>query len=190
MESSLKVIVGLGNPGAEYENTRHNVGFWFIDYLAEIFGFPDFSRSGSCLTAQGSWEGLDFLLVKPLLYMNRSGWAVSGLWRSQPFPLENMLVCYDDAALLVGKIRIRESGSAGGHKGMDSILEALGSDLCHRLRFGVGRENLPDDLTDFVLSTFEPEEEEAVLDRFPDALTAVKVLFTEGIDEAMNRFNR
>ena len=121
--------------------------------------------------------------------MNRSGQALTLLWRERPFKPENMLVCYDDAALSVGKIRLRAHGSAGGHKGMASVLEALGNESCARLRFGVAGEKLPEELTDYVLSPFDPAEEEAVLERFPDALEAVKVYLSEGIEPAMCRFN-
>ena len=129
------------------------------------------------------------MLVKPVLYMNRSGQALTLLWRKRPFKPENMLVCYDDASLTVGKIRLRAHGSAGGHKGMVSVLEVLGEESCARLRFGVGGEKLPEELTDYVLSPFDPAEEEAVLERFPDALEAVKVYLSEGIEPAMSRFN-
>jgi PTH1 family peptidyl-tRNA hydrolase len=122
--------------------------------------------------------------------MNRSGQALSTLWRSRPFKLENLLVCYDDVALPAGTLRLRAKGSAGGHKGMESILEALGTEETARLRFGVGREELPADLIEFVLDSFEPAEEEAVLDRFEDAASAVLAFFTLGIEEAMNRFHR
>ena len=129
------------------------------------------------------------MLIKPVLFMNRSGQALTFLWRERPFKPENMLVCYDDAALSVGKIRLRAHGSAGGHKGMASVLEALGNESCARLRFGVAGEKLPEELTDYVLSPFDPAEEEAVLERFPDALEAVKVYLSEGIEPAMSRFN-
>ena len=180
----------MGNPGAEYENTRHNVGFWFVDYLAHKLHFADFSRSGPCLCTEDSQGGQKLLLVKPILYMNRSGVALTGLWNQRPFLTENLLVCYDDLALPAGKIRLRGRGSAGGHKGMASILEALGTVDCARLRFGVGNENIPADRSEFVLDPFSREEEEAVLDRFEDAAAAVQVAFTEGIGKAMGRFNR
>lgn len=183
------MVVGLGNPGAEYENTRHNVGFWFVDYLAHKLGFDDFRRTSNCLVTAGQAEGLGLLLVKPILYMNRSGHALSALWRREPFRLENMLVCYDDADLPVGAIRIRPRGSAGGHKGLKSIIEALGTDECARLRFGVAGERVSADMAEYVLSEFDPAEEDAVLDRFDDAIEAALVFFTEGAETAMNRFN-
>ena len=179
----------MGNPGAEYENTRHNVGFWFVDYLAHKFQFADFSRSGPCLCTEGCHGDLKLLLVKPILYMNRSGLALTGLWRQRPFLTENLLVCYDDLALPAGKIRLRGRGTAGGHKGMASILEALGTEQCARLRFGVGNENIPPDRSQFVLEPFAREEEDAVLDRFEDAAAAVLAALTEGIEKAMGRYN-
>lgn len=185
----MKVVVGLGNPGFEYENTRHNVGFWFIDYLAHRYGFDDFLRVNTCLVTEGLAEGLPFLLVKPILYMNRSGQAISALWRAKPFNLDNLLVCYDDVALPVGTLRIRARGSAGGHNGMDSIIEALGTEDCARLRFGVAGAKLTEELTDYVLSPFAGREEDAVLDRFEDAAASVKTIFTEGLEKAMSLFN-
>lgn len=183
------MVVGLGNPGPDYENTRHNVGFWFVDFLAHKLRFDDFSRNSNCLVTEGSAEGFDFLFVKPILYMNRSGVALSALWRRRPFRLENLLVCYDDAALPAGKIRIRPGGSAGGHNGLKSVIEALGSDECARLRFGVAGENIPADLTDYVLGEFEQHEEDAVLDRFDDGAEAVMTFYKDGIETAMGRFN-
>ncbi len=189
-ESSPRVVVGLGNPGAEYENTRHNVGFWFVDYLAHQLRLPDMVREGSCLVTAGQWEGAELLVVKPLLYMNRSGHALARLWRERPFRLEELLVCYDEADLPAGRIRIRGKGSAAGHRGMSSVLEVLGTREVARLRFGVGGAELPrGELADFVLGPFRPEEENAVLDRFPDALEAVRVFYTAGIEAAMGRFN-
>ena len=182
-------MVGLGNPGPDYENTRHNIGFWFVDYLAHKFHLADFIRSGPCLTTEGQVEGLNLLLVKPILYMNRSGQALSALWRVRPFILENLLVCIDDVSLPVGKIRIRAQGSAGGHKGLASVIDSLGTDACARLRFGVGREGLPEELADFVLSPFETEEENAVLDRFDDAAGAIITYYAHGIEKAMSLYN-
>ncbi len=166
------------------------MGFWFIDYLAHELGFSDFLGEDSCLVTEGSALDKRLLLVKPVLYMNHSGQALTLLWRERQFNPENMLVCYDDAALPVGKIRLRARGSAGGHKGMVSVLEALGEDTCARLRFGVAGEQMPEELTDYVLSPFEPAEEKAVLDRFAEAFEAVKVFLSEGIESAMNRFNQ
>jgi PTH1 family peptidyl-tRNA hydrolase len=183
------VVVGLGNPGPEYENTRHNVGFWFVDYLAHKFEFNDFSRNSNCLVAEGSIDGREFLLVKPILFMNRSGVALSALWRRRPFELDNLLVCYDDADLAVGSLRIRPGGSAGGHNGLKSIIEALGTNECARLRFGIAGERMPSELTGYVLDEFEQHEEDAVLDRFDDAVDAVLTFFKDGIETAMSRFN-
>lgn len=166
------------------------MGYWFVDYLAHELGLGDFFQESSCLVSEGEVLDKKLLLVKPFLYMNRSGRALSLLWRKQPFKLENILICYDDVALPAGKIRLRSGGSAGGHKGMISVLDALGEDTCARLRFGIGGENIPEELSDYVLSPFEDTEEKAVLDRFPDALEAVKLFLAEGIEPAMNRFNQ
>lgn len=180
----------MGNPGPEYENTRHNVGFWFLDYLAHVLDFEDFVREGACLVSAGrAWES-DLLLVKPFRYMNRSGQALSALWKARPFDFDRLLVCFDDAALPAGKIRLRARGSSGGHNGMESIIEAVGTNEIARLRFGVGLPDPDEDLADYVLDEFGPGEEDQVLDRFPDALDAVKLALTEGIETAMSRFNR
>jgi peptidyl-tRNA hydrolase, PTH1 family len=181
--------VGLGNPGQDYENTRHNVGFWFVDYLAHKLGFADFTRTSNCLVTGGSAEGLDLLFVKPILYMNRSGIALSTLWRRKPFKWDNLLVCHDEAALHAGNIRIRAGGSAGGHNGLKSIIEAMGTDQCARLRFGVAGERISGDLADYVLGPFETHEEDAVLDRFDDAADALFSYYKDGIETAMSRFN-
>lgn len=185
-----KVVAGLGNPGPRYENTRHNAGFWFVDYLAHSLEFGDFVREGACLVTGGPAWGLNLLLVKPYLYMNRSGQALSVLWKQRPFETSDLLVCFDDVALEPGRIRLRARGTAGGHNGMGSIIEALGTSEVARLRFGVGGPGGGDGLADHVLDEFRPEEENAVLDRFPDAVEALRVALTESMEQAMSRFNR
>ena len=194
VRSDLKVIAGLGNPGVEYENTRHNAGFWFVDYLAYKLDFPDFVREGSTyMVSRGELGSHPLLIVKPMLYMNRSGIALSELWKRDPFDPANLLVCYDDTALECGKIRLRPKGSAGGHNGIKSVIEALGSDHCPRLRIGVGGASLPEpgeSLADYVLSEFDNQkEEDAVLDTFPLAQDAVKCWLDDGMEIAMNRYN-
>lgn len=183
-------MAGLGNPGPQYENTRHNVGFWFLDHLAHRLDFGDFVREGACLLTGGSAWGMELLLVKPYIFMNRSGQALSALYRLRPFETENLLVCFDDVALEPGRIRLRSRGSAGGHKGMSSIIEALGTNEVSRLRFGVGGPGQGEPLADYVLDEFGPGEEDAVLDRFPDAVEAVRLALTDSMEQAMSRFNR
>lgn len=194
VRSDLKVIAGLGNPGMEYENTRHNAGFWFVDYLAHRLDFPDFVREGSTyMVSRGNLGSHPLLIVKPMLYMNRSGIALSELWKRNPFDPLNLLICYDDAALECGKIRLRPKGSAGGHNGIKSVIEALGNDHCPRLRIGVAGASRPEPgepLADYVLSEFDnQEEEDAVLDAFPRAQEAVKSWLDDGMEIAMNRYN-
>lgn len=184
------VVAGLGNPGPRYENTRHNVGFWFVDYLAHCLDFGDFTREGACLVTGGPTWGLNLLLVKPHLYMNRSGQALSALWKQRPFESNNLIVCFDDVALEPGRIRLRARGTAGGHNGMSSIIEAMGTTEIARLRFGVGGPDADTGLAEHVLDEFRAEEENAVLDRFPDAVEALRVALTESMEQAMSRFNR
>ena len=187
----MKAVVGLGNPGPEYDQTRHNVGWWAVDRLAYDWDVGGFHKEGPVLLAEGSVDGRDIRLAKPVTYMNRSGQALTFLGNRRDFRLESdLLVIVDDASLDVGRLRIRPSGGAGGHNGLRSIEEALGTREYARLRIGVGR--CPDgvDLTDWVLSPMPDEDEEAVVELLPDVTRAVEVWATDGVEAAMNRFNR
>lgn len=187
----MKVVVGLGNPGPEYDATRHNVGWWVLDRLAYDWGLGAFSREGRALCVQGTVGGFTVRLVKPLTYVNRSGQALRFLLEIEAFdPTRDLLVVVDDAALDVGRVRFRPQGSPGGHNGLKSVSEALGSDDYPRLRLGVGKKPEGVDLADWVLSAMPPADEDVVVGILPGLTTAVELWVTEGTEAAMNRFNR
>jgi PTH1 family peptidyl-tRNA hydrolase len=184
--------VGLGNPGPEYAPTRHNAGFELIDYIRAEWGFPPFARDGRARVSVGVRADQDVRLIKPHTYMNRSG-AVVTPYRSDPEfdPSRDLLVLVDDVAVPLGRFRLRAKGSAGGHNGLRSIEGALMSPEYARLRLGVGpRPDGWDDLADFVLDAFEPEERETFQAALAPMAEAVNCWLVEGIEPAMNRFNR
>lgn len=184
--SVLRLVVGLGNPGSRYARTRHNVGFRLLDHAAGESGWKDFQGLG--LTARV--EGL--ILSKPQTFMNESGRFVAALSRYHKISPAEMLICFDDVALPLGRLRLRAAGSSGGQKGMESILQSLASPeapALPRLRIGIGPQPSGRDSADFVLSRFAASEEAelpAVLER---AWEAVLVVSKEGLQKAMNRFN-
>lgn len=183
--------MGLGNPGPEYDATRHNVGWWLLDRLAYEWDFGAFERRGKALISEGEVEGVRVWLVKPRTYMNRSGLAFRELRVLEDFdPSEDLLVVVDDAALDVGRVRFRPEGSPGGHNGLKSIAGALRSHEYPRLRIGVGTKPEGEDLADWVLSPMPEEDEDVVVGLLPELVTAVEVWLREGIEAAMNRFNR
>lgn len=187
----MKVVIGLGNPGPDYDATRHNVGWWMIDRLAYDWDFGPFKRDGRALVSEGAVGGAEVRLVKPTTYMNRSGQALRGVAEVEGFePSEDLLVIVDDASLDVGRVRFRPEGGAGGHNGLKSIAGALRSDEYARLRIGVGRKPEGYDLSDWVLSPMPEEDEDVVVGLLPELSDAVKVWVDEGIEAAMNRFNR
>lgn len=187
----MKVIAGLGNPGAEYDETRHNVGWWVMDRLAHDWGFGPFRKERRALVNSGIVGEHRVALVKPTTYMNRSGAALAELRGEEGFDLaSDLLVVVDDASLDVAQVRFRTSGSAGGHNGLKSVEAALGTRDYPRLRIGVGRCPPGMDLADWVLSPMPPEDEDRVVELLPGLTEAVKVWLDEGTEAAMNRFNR
>ena len=188
---SLQAIVGLGNPGPEYEKTRHNAGFLLADHLAAHWGMPRFRRVPAARESRGTALGRELCLLKPQTYMNRSGAVLAPLIARPEFdPSRDLLVLVDDFALPAGRFRLRGAGSAGGHNGLRSIEGALRRQDYARLRIGIGP--LPPgtrDSADFVLGEFTGEEREAVSDLFGPMTEAVECWLTEGIEVAMNRFN-
>jgi len=187
----MKVVVGLGHPGPEYDATRHNVGWWLLDRMAYEWDLPLFQREGRTVVTEGRRGEVVYRLVKPLTFMNRSGQALSSLAAFRDFtPTEDLLVVVDDAALEVGRVRFRPRGSPGGHNGLKSISRFLGSDEYPRLRIGVGIPPDGADLSDWVLSPMEEGDEDQVLGLLPGLVEGVEVWGSEGIEEAMNRFNR
>ena len=191
----MKLILGLGNPGRQYEATRHNVGWWVLDHLADVWRFDGWKRDGDGLIATGTVEGTRVRLLKPLTYMNLSGQALRPYLRRETWsPARDLLVILDDVALPVGKIRMRARGSAGGHNGLKSIEAAIGNRDYARLRIGVGppaeRRALYDDLSDFVLAPFARDERETVVELMSRIESAVESWLREGVERAMNVHNR
>ena len=183
------LIAGLGNPGAQYEKTRHNAGFRVIDALAVQVGadFQSWQNLGEY--AKVSIGGAEILLAKPMTYMNLSGQLVSGLARFYKIPPEKILICFDDMSLNVGDIRLRPSGSAGGQKGMKHIIEQLGTDKIARLRVGIGPKPDYFDAADFVLGKFTAQENPLLESAIDKATQAIQVYLQDGLEKAMNRFN-
>jgi peptidyl-tRNA hydrolase, PTH1 family len=187
----VKVVCGLGNPGREYELTRHNVGWWVLDEAQETWRFGAFRHVGAAWLSEGRIGEEDVLLVEPLTFMNRSGAVLQALVGRESFDVaRNLLVVVDDIALDVGRIRIRGSGSAGGHNGLKSVEAALGTRDYARLRIGVGTPPPGADRADWVLSMFEEEDEQRIVDMLPDLVSAVRVWVEDGVEAAADRFNR
>lgn len=187
----MKVVLGLGNPGPEYDATRHNVGWWVVDRLAYDWDFGAFKREGRAFVSTGEVSRTAVLLIKPTTYMNRSGLAMRGLRELDGFdPSVDLLVVVDDAAMDVGRVRFRPEGGAGGHNGLKSVSGALQSNEYARLRIGVGRKPDGVDLSDWVLSGMPEDDEDSVVGLLPELTEAVGVWLDEGVEAAMNRFNR
>jgi PTH1 family peptidyl-tRNA hydrolase len=185
----MKLIVGLGNPGPSYARTRHNLGFRVVDRLAEQLGASVARREAEALVGAVRVEGDALLLAKPQTYMNLSGRAVGELVRRYEIPLDGLLVVLDDLDLPLGTIRIRRKGSAGGHRGLQSVIEALSSAEFPRLRLGIRPDAPIADTVAFVLSPFEPEEEPVVEAMIECAVAAAMCWAREGIEKAMAEFN-
>ena len=184
------LLVGLGNPGTQYENTRHNVGFLVADELAERQNAPIQRLKFKALTNLLTISGEKVLVMKPVTYMNLSGEAVRQAVDFYKIPPERVLVVSDDTALAVGRLRIRKGGSAGGHNGLKNIIQHLGTDQFPRIKVGVGQKPHPDyDMADWVLSKFAGEDLKTITEAIRKAADAVECLIQEGPDKAMNRFN-
>ncbi len=186
---SKRLIVGLGNPGAEYAATRHNVGFMVADRVAERARIDVRKGKDEALSGWGRWRGHEAGVAKPQTWMNRSGLSVEAMVRRWKLDLADILVVVDDIHLPLGTIRIRPSGGTGGHNGLEDISDWLDSNEYPRLRVGIGGEFDPGGQSDYVLSPFEPSEEEVVratVDRAADACLAFLV---DGVNVAMNRYN-
>ena len=186
----MKVIVGLGNPGKKYENTRHNIGFAAIDYIAEKEGININTGKHKALVGSGYIDGVKVLLVKPQTFMNLSGESLRPIMDFYKLEPEDFLVIFDDIDLDVGRIRVRRKGSAGGHNGMKSIISHLGSMEFPRIKIGVGAKPAGYDLADYVLGHFTRADQEILEERFEDVYDAAKLIVGDDITEAMNRHNK
>ena len=186
-----KAIVGLGNPGSEYERTRHNAGWLLLDHCVARWGFAPYRRAEQAVATTGTLLGVPVRLVKPTTFMNRSGDALRSLRSPNWDPAEDLLVLVDDVSLPPGRFRLRGAGSPGGHNGLRSIEAALHRQDYPRLRIGVGAKP-PEygDLADWVLGRFTPDERTALEQILDPMAEAVECWVAEGIEAAMTRFNR
>ena len=190
----MKIVLGLGNPGPDYERTRHNVGWWVVDHLADVWRFEGWKKDGESRVAAGMVRGQRVRLVKPQTYMNLSGAVLRPYLRREAWDKSrDLLVVVDEVALPVGSFRIRARGSAGGHNGLKSVEGALKSQDYARLRIGVGPEDPArrrGDLADYVLDDFRKREAKAVTELMPTLTELTESWLQEGAEAAMNRFNK
>ncbi len=185
----MYVVVGLGNPGKQYEKTRHNIGFDVIDLIASKNNISVTKIKHKALIGEGRIGNEKVLLVKPQTYMNLSGETLVDIYNYYKIDLKDIIVIYDDIDLDVGKIRIRKKGSAGTHNGMKSIIKCLGFNEFTRIRVGVSKPQNNQDLADFVLSKFRKEEEENVNTGIEKAYFSTEAIIKESVDIAMNKYN-
>ena len=184
------VIVGLGNPGKKYDNTRHNAGFIAIDALADKYGISITEKKHKALCGSGVIEGNKVVLIKPQTFMNLSGESVRAVMDFYKIdPEEDMLVIYDDISLAPGNIRIRKKGSAGGHNGIKSIIAHAGTQNFMRIKVGVGEKPSGWDLADYVLGHFSDEDHAKLKEAMPDIIQATTLMVQGDVDKAMNDFN-
>lgn len=187
----MYIIVGLGNPGREYQNTRHNIGFDVIDVLADRNHIAVGEKKHKALIGKGFVAGQKAVLVKPQTYMNLSGESVRDVINFYKIDERSeLIVISDDVSLDVGQIRIRKKGSAGGHNGLKNIILHLGHDEFQRVKMGVGEKPRGADLADYVLGHFNSTERKTMDDSAGRAARAIEVMVTEGADKAMNEYNR
>jgi len=191
----MKLIVGLGNPGKAYAHNRHNAGFRCLNYFARLHSIRFDHRQCRAKISIGKVRGGKLLLAKPGTFVNLSGKSVACLVRKHNIPLSDLMVIYDDLDLPLGKIRLRQNGSSGGHKGMNSIISALGSEEFPRIRVGIGRpqaeeQSISEDaIVNYVLSDFSPQEEAIIKSVIARVSEAVDCFLTQGIEAAMSKFN-
>ena len=187
----MYLIVGLGNPGRQYEATRHNMGFDVIDKLVEEYNVPQSGVKFNAMYGKGKIEGQPVILMKPLSYMNLSGGPVRDMANYFKIdPETEMIVIYDDIDLEPGQLRIRKKGSAGGHNGIKHIIQQLGTQTFVRIKVGVGAKPKGWDLADHVLGRFSTEDRKLVDEAIAKAAKAVDIIITQGTDAAMNEYNR
>jgi PTH1 family peptidyl-tRNA hydrolase len=183
----MLVIAGLGNPGKKYSRTRHNIGFMVVEEIARRDSI-EFTDRKEYRIGRGSIEGHSVILIEPLLYMNRSGSAVREMIRKYNTQPHELIVIHDDLDMETGKVRIRKTGSAGGHKGVESIIQNIGSRDFIRVKIGIGREPVTP-VEDYVLSKFTRQEISIIKEAIDRTADAVHSIVSDGVDKAMNRFN-
>jgi PTH1 family peptidyl-tRNA hydrolase len=188
--TSVFLVAGLGNPGPRYDGTRHNVGFRVVDRLAQRFSIPMQERKFPAHWGEGRIGSRKVVLVKPMTYMNRSGEAVGPILRYYRLPPEALLVVHDDLDLPLGRIRIARRGGTGGHRGVASIIQALGGGEFARLKLGIGRPRHREPVETFVLDGFYSDELEAAEEMVDRGAAAAVAVLEEGLEAAMNRFNQ
>ena len=185
------IVVGLGNPGAQYLHTRHNAGFLALDYMCKKYGASISKSSNKGLVGEATIAGKRVLLVKPQTFMNLSGECVRPLLDFYKIKPENLIVIYDDISLPVGRLRVRRDGSAGGHNGIKSIIEHLGTQVFPRIKIGVGEKPHPDyDLASWVLSEFSENDLKALESTFPTVCEGLEKMLASNVDEAMQICNK
>lgn len=189
----MKLIVGLGNPGRYYANNRHNIGFMCLNHFARTHSISFNKKKGLARIGTGIVAASEVVLAKPQTYMNLSGQSVSRLVRQFNISLDDLIVIHDDLDLPTAKIRIRRDSGSGGHQGVDSIITGLGSRDFTRIRIGIGRPDIPEpdenDIINYVLSDFGPEEKITVTQTIPEVGEAISCLISEDLATAMNKFN-
>jgi len=183
------IVVGLGNPGPRYDNTRHNVGFDTIDMLSCKYGIKVSKLKHKALIGDGKIEGKKVILVKPQTFMNLSGESVRDILEWYKIPLKNLIVVYDDIDLEPGKIRVRPKGSSGTHNGMRSVIYQIQSEDFPRVRIGIGKAPEGWDLADYVLSKFNADDRKVISESISRAADAVVTIIKSGVETAMNKFN-
>jgi PTH1 family peptidyl-tRNA hydrolase len=189
-QKRMRLIVGLGNPGSQYENTRHNAGFMVVDQLAGEFGISVNKNKFDVRYGRGAIESHEVMLAKPMAFMNRSGWPVQKLAAYFKIDSKDLMVVHDDIDLAFGRLKIKEKGGHGGHKGLKSIMHAVGEDEFVRLRIGVGRSEAESSVSDHVLGPFFDDESKRLGSVLIQARNAVVTILTEGSKVGMNRFNK
>ncbi len=189
MAEVVKAVVGLGNPGRKYHKTRHNVGFLVTDALAARVGVRCWSESQLYTLANAEVEGVGFAVAKPLTFMNNSGTAVAAMLRHLGLPPQAVLVVHDDVNLPFGRLRLRGKGSDGGHNGVASIIQQLGTEEFPRLRIGIGADFAPGEMVQYVLAKFTRAEWQALQEVVDRAVDACLTFVTSSLVTAMNRFN-
>jgi peptidyl-tRNA hydrolase, PTH1 family len=188
----VKLIVGLGNPGAQYELTRHNIGFIILDLFAEFFHIKFKAGKGDWLEGKGKIEDEEVYLLKPTTYMNNSGVAVIEFIEKHNIDKKDVLIVTDDFQIPLGTIRVRPNGSDGGHNGLSSIIYHLNSDEFARMRIGIGKDDIlrKDEFIDFVLNNFNQDEIQILKEMIPKYIDTIKSFITEGITKTMNNYNK